>query len=816
MSSIISSVNRKKAEGVSQKVECCFDAQLSFGKSEALKKKLHDSFGRCMVLLFFLFPYLVNIPVQTWNGAGQRSSLVSQLAAQGLGAGLATGYAYWPDGLMRQEAVAGGNFYFNFGTNSLLTSRQNPGRTQTVTSRDLLGRILTQQNSDSFSESQSWSSRGQRSSYAATKSGLDWNGAAVWSGSSNYYYNGRGQLYSESDLANNGAYGDYQYRFDNEPVSASLPAGAGLGVRTSAVRRNNPSDYTDNLTGSWLVTGADSFKRPTNEQAFTSNNTGVPLQETYDSLGQVLTCQLADGNHQVNTWDAFGRLIKVAERDSSGSNGFDWTAIFDTLGRRIQTVAVPVGTGSPKVPQPATITSYFDPQVEFLELGLSVNGTRTWKVYGPDLSGRYGGLQGIGGLEATIDETTGNINTLVNDVYGNVVGSTPVGSLLATGTSSINISSILSGTATGNSPQVTTALMVWNPAQVNSYGVTLGSSPAILGGNATLTQSILWRSMRLDPTGNINMGGRYYKPATGRFLSPDPLGHSASMDLYSYAGGDPVNGLDPTGRCKQEVPNGALVDPDGRCPQQNSVIHDSPIQISQDLQNTINYGLQPAALERDQNYAFAAERQRALATGALGPQLFYAAGDFAQAVAPLIVTTLASEFLGPEIALLAGEGEAAVGGVSVAAKGGNYGVSFFDAKVAGILDTPTASLGRVGDSHFFMPLENAAAIRTTGEAARETGMAPSVVRAYTSETPLYGVSFPTNGLTVRMPTAADANGWVHYLEGGNTAVFTGGKNGGYLINSTREFVTPGGGSMPNGSVLFRTESNGAWTPIRRY
>jgi|GEM_PF-4658247 len=40
----------------------------------------------------------------------------------------------------------------------------------------------------------------------------------------------------------------------------------------------------------------------------------------------------------------------------------------------------------------------------------------------------------------------------------------------------------------------------------------------------------------------------YYEPASGRFLSPDPLGHEASMSLYDYANGDPVNRFDPTGR----------------------------------------------------------------------------------------------------------------------------------------------------------------------------------------------------------------------------------------------------------------------------
>jgi len=49
-----------------------------------------------------------------------------------------------------------------------------------------------------------------------------------------------------------------------------------------------------------------------------------------------------------------------------------------------------------------------------------------------------------------------------------------------------------------------------------------------------------------------------YESASGRlsFLSADPLGHGASMSLYDYCGGDPVNGLDPTGRCSQDNSGG--------------------------------------------------------------------------------------------------------------------------------------------------------------------------------------------------------------------------------------------------------------------
>jgi len=40
---------------------------------------------------------------------------------------------------------------------------------------------------------------------------------------------------------------------------------------------------------------------------------------------------------------------------------------------------------------------------------------------------------------------------------------------------------------------------------------------------------------------------RYYDPKLGRFLSEDPIGIEGGLNLYTYAGNDPVNGRDPSG-----------------------------------------------------------------------------------------------------------------------------------------------------------------------------------------------------------------------------------------------------------------------------
>jgi RHS repeat-associated protein len=59
-----------------------------------------------------------------------------------------------------------------------------------------------------------------------------------------------------------------------------------------------------------------------------------------------------------------------------------------------------------------------------------------------------------------------------------------------------------------------------------------------------------WIDEHQDDSGLIYLHARYYDPALGRFLSPDPshpLRPGVGLDRYGYSGGDPINAFDRSG-----------------------------------------------------------------------------------------------------------------------------------------------------------------------------------------------------------------------------------------------------------------------------
>ena len=80
----------------------------------------------------------------------------------------------------------------------------------------------------------------------------------------------------------------------------------------------------------------------------------------------------------------------------------------------------------------------------------------------------------------------------------------------------------------------------------NAFGALEGAS----AGGTTNTETGFTGASTPNQTGGFTyLRNRWYDPATGRFLTQDPIGLAGGVNLYAYAGNDPVAYSDPFGLC---------------------------------------------------------------------------------------------------------------------------------------------------------------------------------------------------------------------------------------------------------------------------
>ena len=308
---------------------------------------------------------------------------------------------------------------------------------------------------------------------------------------------------------------------DNQPVSIT-------GVGTNAMQWQAMMELTPGthqLKVSALHPSGYFTAWATN--SFTNNVAFEATVDSYDSQGNITNRVWKNPSGTVErtqtlSWDALGRLHAVVQRDASNS-GYNWSAVYDALNRRLQTTTVLVSNGVASTAPPQSIGSYFDPQVEFLELGASSGDQTVWKLYGPDLDGTYGGENGTGGLDG-VSPYLNTFNPVISDERGNILA------------------------------EVTNGVVSWNPARPTGYGAVPGYRPAAFANGADLAQSSAWRGREVDITGLYNIGTRPFDPVSGRWLTYDSAWNSGDPDGYTFcAGGDPINYFDPDGRFGKAV-----------------------------------------------------------------------------------------------------------------------------------------------------------------------------------------------------------------------------------------------------------------------
>lgn len=333
-------------------------------------------------------------------------------------------------------------------------------------------------------------------------------------------------------------------------VKASL---AGVNLGEAAIREAWDDDGSWRLPHPQLVRAGNGYQmvasatHPSDHfTAWATNTFNVSwLQPTitmdHDPMGNMATrawSGIGNGNRtQTFTWDARGRLMKAAQRDGS-NDGFDLECVYDGLGRRIRAIERAVVDDAPDANSAVVTDSVFDPEVEFLEIAVwcgwehGGGATRlvdpenegwTWKVYGPDLDGIFGGLQGIGGLEAIVTPTA--TVSPFHDLFGNIVAYMPDATHLNWG----------------------------HIAEYSAFGLRPDNVvPSLLPG-MPLHEVLNYRGKRLDPTGDYWWGARYYDPVQGQFTSHDPMGYLDGSNPYGFCLNNPLVWQDADGRFSVEA-----------------------------------------------------------------------------------------------------------------------------------------------------------------------------------------------------------------------------------------------------------------------
>ncbi|MCU7965871.1 MAG: hypothetical protein KZQ74_01455, partial [gamma proteobacterium symbiont of Bathyaustriella thionipta] len=96
----------------------------------------------------------------------------------------------------------------------------------------------------------------------------------------------------------------------------------------------------------------------------------------------------------------------------------------------------------------------------------------------------------------------------------------------------------------------TVALTDSTQAVVNQYGYTPFGK--LMGKVEAVPQPFTYvgqYGVMTEADGIYYMRARYYDAGVMRFISEDPIGMAGGLNLYAYVGGNPVNAIDPSGKC---------------------------------------------------------------------------------------------------------------------------------------------------------------------------------------------------------------------------------------------------------------------------
>jgi RHS repeat-associated protein len=398
-----------------------------------------------------------------------------------------------------------------------------------------------------------------------------------------------------------------------------------------SVVRNGDGQPTTLKYGTWSVTQTYSATHQLSGQVFPTALSGFTQTIGRDSLDRVTS--LTFGIARMFTYDTLGRLLNACDKQGTASciNEFGGTGnafSYDAAGNRTDGGAVlgagnrvttfrgwtvsydVVGQVASKYPNPynpATVRRYVWDALGCLTavtLGADTVarfrydalGRRVLKVTGTTAPDSLWFVYNAG-AQVLVDLGGNGAANVVRAEYGYAPGGDQVLTVRQPGTGLDGV--LLLDPMIGSVRGVAAASGLMKKdyrttlAAANPWGTTPVDTGAVL--------RYRWAGREYDPETELYyMRARYYDPQLGRFLSEDPIGIEGGLNLYAYAGDEPVNRADPFGEaytCWTEytwIPGGpTTIGEDGRTLE----VHSGHMRVDKFCKDFggLGEGSQPAA-----------------------------------------------------------------------------------------------------------------------------------------------------------------------------------------------------------------------------
>jgi RHS repeat-associated protein len=482
-------------------------------------------------------------PTTTWASSGQVSTFSYDPAGNVLTSenpdGVTATSTYTPldqlSGVSYSDSTH--DVSYTFDANGNRTAMTDASGTSSY-SYDPFGELTSTENGASKTVSYSYDALGDTTAIT-----YPLGGGATWASTDtvSYGYDPASELSTVTDF--NGHTSAVSNTADGLPSALSLGS-SGDSVDTAYAANDAPSSIT--LTnGSTLqeFAYADVPSGGIASETDTPSSALSPADYTYDAQSRVTSMTPGTGGALTYGQDASSNLTTLptgasgtydhaAELTSSVHSGTTTSYTYDVSGNRTEAAIAGTPTVTAAYNGAEQLTSYENAAADMTAATYDGDGLRTSATSTPSGGGSS--------TEHFVWDTTSSVPALLMDsdnayIYG--PSGTPFEQVdLSTGTIQYLVADAL-GSVRG---VVSSAGSLTASTSYDAWG-----NPETTGGVSADTP-FGFAGAYSDPSGLTYLIGRYYDPATGQFLTVDPMVQETGQP-YGYAIQDPVNATDPSG-----------------------------------------------------------------------------------------------------------------------------------------------------------------------------------------------------------------------------------------------------------------------------